>query len=161
MTVKLLGSLAMLGIAAVLAARGVAVFRERLLQLEGFVLLLRSIREQIACFRTPTREILAAFQNPALERAGFLAAAKRDGMAAALEESRERLYLDGEELGPLREFSAGLGGGYADEEVARCELCLARLTEAVARRREALPKAAKLYRTLVLGGALAVIIVLI
>ena len=161
MMIKLLGSLAVLGIAAILAVRGASVFRERIAQLEGFVLLVRRIREQIACFRTPQEQILAGFDDPALGRAGFLEVATREGMAAALSAVRDRLYLDESELAALSEFASGLGGGYAEEELVRCDLCLSRLTLALDARREALPKAARLYRTLVLSGALAIIIVLI
>lgn len=158
---KLIGSVVLLGMAFLLAFRGGSAFRERILQLEGFILLLRHIREEIAVFRTPTQEILSGFYEPALERAGFLPAARSAGMAAALSAARDRLYLEGEELSALTEFSAGFGRGFVEEELARCDLCLLRLGEALASRREALPRVAKLYRTLLFGGAATIIIVLL
>ena len=158
---QLVGSLAVLTMALILSLRAAGVLRERLAQLEGFILLLRHIREQIAVFRTPTREILSGFQNEALRRAGFLAAAEERGFAAALYAVRDRLYLDECEEAALSEFAHGLGGGYTEEELARCDLCLGRLTAAAEERRAALPRLARLYRTLMVGGALAVIILLL
>lgn len=161
MICKLIGSLAVLGAAAVFVLRGGAAMRERIAQLEEFILLLRHIREEIACFRTPTPEILAGFHGSALERIGFLQAAKEGDLRTALQATAHRLYLDGEELAVLHEFAAGLGRGYVSEELARCELAISRLTAALSARREALPRTARLFRTLVISGACAVILVLI
>lgn len=161
MTVKLFGAIVILVLSSAVVLRGAAVFRERIAELEGFLLLFRHIREQIACFRTPAHEILASFRNEALSRAGFLPLDKDRDLAAALAAARDRLYLDPDELAVLSEFCEGFGRGYVTEELARCDLATARLTDAIAKRREALPKTCKLFRTLVMSGALAVIIVLL
>ena len=158
---QLFGAFFVLCLSAYLAFGGSRVFRERLLQMDGFLLLLRHIRERIACFRTPKGEILESFQNPALLRAGFLSALDGGDLASALAASHDRLYLDEGELAILSEFADGLGGGFADEEILRCDLAISRLESAIAARREATPRIAKLYRTVVLCSALAVVIVLI
>lgn len=161
MTVKLFGAIVILILSAALVLRGVSVFRERVAELEGFLLLLRHIRDEISCFRTPAHEILSSFHNEALERAGLLPLAPGTDLASALASARDRLYLDSDELAILSEFCDGFGRGYVTEELARCDLATSRLTDAIARRREALPKTCKLFRTLVMSGALAVIIVLL
>ena len=158
---QFLGAISVLSLACYLTLCGGRVFRERLLQLDGFLLLLRHIRGEIACFRTPKDEILGRFRNAALARAGFLDAAVGGELSSALDACRARLYLDEGESAILSEFAKGFGTGFASEELARCDLGIARLETAIAARREALPRTAKLYRTVVMCSALAVIIVFI
>ena len=160
MLLKLLGALAVGLFATRLTFHARHLFSERVLQLEGFLKLLRHTREKIACFRTPTPEIFRSFENDALARAGVLARLD-GGLAAALEGARAGLYLDEEELRPLRDFAETLGSGFCEEEVARCDLAIAAVTEALSCRRESLPRASRLCRTLVIGASLTVIIVLI
>ena len=155
------GAFGVLCLSVYLAACGGRVFRERLLQLDGFLLLLRHIRERIACFQTPKSEIFGSFQNAALLRAGFLTALRGGDLSAALSATQARLYLDEGESAILSEFAEGFGTGFAKEELARCDLAIARLEHAIATRREALPRTAKLYRTVVMCSALAVIIIFI
>lgn len=161
MILKLLGAVAVLLIGGYLAVRGGAVYYEGLLQAEGFLRLLRYVRERISCFRTPTSEILAEFNDPALSRAGVTSATAAGGLAAALTSSADRLYLNEEEMAVLRSFAALLGTGFAEEEVLRCDVAIRRMEEAVTARRDALPRSARLYRTLTVSAAAALVIVLI
>ena len=133
----------------------------RIRQLEGFLQLLRTTRDKIVGFRTPTPEIFAAFQNEALEASGFLPALRGGDMKSALDGARSGLYLDDEELAPLIEFAASLGSGFATEEAARCEVAITAVERALEVRRGSRPSATKLSRTLVVGASLAVILVLI
>lgn len=158
---KLFGALGILLAAAVLAARGGSVFRERIRQLEGFLLLLRHLRDEIGVLHTPKDRILSGFSHPALARAGITGAALRAGLPAALAAAADRLYLDHEEMAILEGFAADLGSGYAPEEVARCDLAIARLTAKLTARREALPQTARLFRTLLVSGAAAIVLMLI
>ena len=161
MILKLLGAIAVAAFAARLTVHARSLFSERVLQLEGFLKLLRHIREKISCFRTPTPEIFKSFQNDSLERAGFLAALATGDMSTALQMARPGLYLDEEELAPLSDFASTLGGGFCEEELARCDIAIAAISGALEERRRALPSSTKLCRTLVMGASLAVIIVLI
>lgn len=158
---KLLGALGILIAAAVLAARGSTVFWERIRQMEGFLLLLRHIREQIGVLNTPKEQLFTGFSHPALTRAGITEAALGGGLSSALAGAEERLYLDSEEIAILEGFAAALGSSYAAEEVARCDLAIARLTAAIGTRRESRPQAARLFRTLLVSGAAAIVLVLI
>ena len=158
---QLFGAFGVLILAAYLSLSGGRVFRERLLQMEGFLLLLRHIRDRISCFQTPKGEILVGFQNSALSRAGVLPAASGGDLSSALASAADRLYLDEGEAAILSEFAVGFGSGFAGEELSRCDLAISRLEAALAARREALPRTAKLYRTVVVCMALAVVIVFI
>lgn len=155
------GAVSVLCLSLYLSLCGTRVFRERLAQLDGLLLLLRHIRERIACFHTPKGEILESFQNPALARAGLLAALGGGDLAAALTATGDRLYLDESEAAILAEFAEGFGTGFAREELARCDLAISRLEGAIAARREATPRAAKLYRTVVMCTAMAIVIIFI
>ena len=155
------GAASVLFLSFYLSLCGTHVFRERLAQLDGFLLLLRHVRERISCFHTPKGEILESFQNPALARSGLLAALGGGDRAAALTATGDRLYLDEGEAAILTEFADGLGTGFTREELARCDLAISRLEGAIAARREATPRAAKLYRTVVMCTAMALVIILI
>lgn len=161
MLCKLLGAGALVFLSSLLAVRGSRALREGLAEAEGFLLLLRCIRERISCFHMPMPEILAGFENEALLRSGVLTAARQVGLHAALTAHREHLYLDKEELSLLLEFSAGLGTGYLAEELARCDLAIPRLAAMVDARRESLPRVSRLYRTLLMSASFAVIILLL
>ena len=155
------GAFSVLCLSVYLAFYGSRVFHERLLQMDGFLQLLRHIRERIACFHTPKGEILESFQNPALARAGLLSALGGGDLAAALSATEGRLYLDEGERAILSEFAEGLGTGFAREELMRCDLAISRLEHAIAVRREALPRTSKLYRTMVMCSGMAIIIIFI
>ena len=161
MVYKMIGSLALLASAALLGARSASAMREGVEQTEAFIRLVRRVREEIACFRTPRDEILLAFESEVLARAGLDLATSGGDLYAALLSAREALYLDARAFSALSEFASGLGSAYTEEELARCDLCLLRLEEALAEGRRALPGRQRLLRTLSLGGALAVIILLL
>ena len=158
---KLLGAAVLLALGGLVALRGGAVYLEGLCQAEGFLALLRHIRERIACYRTPTPELFHGFRNAALARAGVLAAAGTGDFSGALLATFDRLYLDSGECEVLSAFAAGLGSGFAEEEVARCDLAIRRMEEAVAARRAALPRRVRLFRTLSLSATAALVLALI
>ena len=158
---KLFGALILMLFGGGLAALGGAVYAEGLRQAEGFLALLRHIRERIACYRTPAPELFCGFQNPALSRTGFLAALGSADFSHALAAAAERLYLDDEECEALRAFAAGLGSGFAEEELLRCDLAIRHLEAAVAARRDALPRSARLFRTLTVSATAALVLALL
>ena len=161
MIYKIIGSLAVLVSAAMLAARTSSAMREGVAQTEAFILLVRRVREEISCFRTPRERILAAHSSEVLLRAGIDLSGTGGDLYAALLAARPRLYIEGEAYRALLAFSSRLGEGYAEEELARCDLCLFALDRSLEEGRLRLPRAAKLSRTLALGSALAVIILLV
>lgn len=133
----------------------------RVRQTEGILLLLRSLRTHIACFRTPTDEIYAAFENPALAEIGFLATLREAGLAEALSQHAKQLYLDEEELKLLSSFAEELGKSYCDDQLALCDYAQAQMEAALARRRAEAPARTRATRSLVLTGGLMLILVLL
>ncbi len=161
MLYKLVGALSVFAAALLLSLRGVYAMREEEAQTEAFMLLVRRVREEIACFGTPREKILAAHTSPVLLRAGLDLREARGDLYAALNKARPALYLDAYAFSALLEFSSGLGRGYTEQELSRCDLCLARLEESLSALRLRLPSSAKLFRTLSVGSALGVIILLL
>ena len=158
---RLLGAAALLSFGLLTTRHLERLTHTRILQLEGFLLLLRTTREKILAFGTPTSEIFAAFRHGALEEAGLLVALRQNGMAAALGAARERLYLDDAEMAPLLDFAAALGSGFVAEETARCDLAIAAVERALNARRATEKDSTRLSRTLVLGASLASILVML
>lgn len=134
----------------------------RIRQTEGFLLLLRHIKAMISCYRAPVREIYDGFSCRALEECGFIDALRLEGsFERAIQICRERIYLEEEEINLLTAFGRELGKSYRDEEVESCDYYIGEFERAFAGRREEHPKRVKLYRSLVITGALMLVIVLI
>ena len=123
------------------------------------LLLLRHIRTQISCFSTPLPEIYASFENPALSDAGFLRVLRQDGLAAAL--GTCEVYLEEGERRMLLFFAEELGNSYRTDQLALCDAYIAELARGCERKKNELPKKSKLYRSLILTGGLAAVILLL
>ena len=135
--------------------------RGRVRQTEGFLLLLRYVRTQISCFRTPVQEIYGSFRNPALSECGFLDALRQYGFPEALDRCTGRLYLDEEELKTLSALGRELGRSYCEDQIALCDYTLEQMERAFDRRREEAPKRTRVAHSLVLTGGLMLILVLL
>lgn len=162
MLCKLLGIL-LLGGTAFWLCRSLARFESRRIrQTEGFLLLLRHMKAMISCFRAPVREIYDGFACRALEECGFLDALRMRGdFGEAVAICRDRIYLDEEEINLLAAFGHELGKSYRDEEVEGCDYYIGEFERAYAARREEHPNRVRFYRSLVITGALMLVIVLI
>lgn len=136
--------------------------RRRVQQCEGFLLLLRHIRAQIACFRMPLGRIWDSFSSAELQRCGFLDALRQKGdFAQALSCCKGQIWLSREELDLLYAFGGELGRSYFEEQVACCDYYIGELEQAYAQRRSEQPARTKLYRSLFLTGGLMLVIVLL
>lgn len=136
--------------------------RRRVLQCEGFLLLLRHIRAQIACFRMPLDRIWESFSSAELKRCGFLDALREKGdFTQALLAVRGQIWLCREELDLLFAFGGELGRSYFEDQVACCDYYIGELEQAYAQRRVEQPKRVKLYRSLFLTGSLMLVIILL
>lgn len=158
---QLIGAAGLISLALYLAVALSKMEMRRVRQMEGLLLLVRHIRGEIACFRTPVADIYASFQNEALAECGFLAALRERGFYSALMAGRETLYLGGEELAILTAFAEGVGRSYSAEQIALCDYTLRELEKALARRREEAPKRTRVLRTLSLVGGLMLVILLL
>ncbi len=129
-----------------------------LAQVEAHVSFLRYVRLQVECFALPISEILRKCDRELLLGCGY----RRDLVPKNLADFLAGIeHWDPECEGIMRSFSVEFGKGYRDEQVRSCEYH-AELLEA---RREALsarlPERKKLYSTLCVTGALAVVIILL
>lgn len=124
-------------------------------QVEGLIALLRQIRLQVTCFSMPASAILARSDPSLLRQCGYGGEGPPGDFAELVRESRildpsaEEIFLD---------FGTDFGLGYREEQGMRCEYSIERLEE---RRRELaaqLPSRKKLYSTLCMSGALALMI---
>lgn len=157
---RLIGAAALLLLSLYVGASLAAMEKKRLRQTEGFLLLVRYIREQISCFRRPLSDIYAGFRNEALDSVGFLPVLANGDFAAALTEARDCLYLEEEELKLLYVFAESVGQSFEEEQRALCAYTERELEKALARRREELPKRVRVLRTLsaVFGGMIVILL---
>ncbi len=127
-------------------------------QVEAHLSFLRYVRLQVECFALPVSEILRKCDRELLVACGY----ERDLVPRNLEE----LFAGIEHWDPvcestMRGFSVEFGKGYREEQVRSCEYHAELLEE----RREALsarlPERKKLYSTLCVTSALAMVIILL
>lgn len=158
---RITGVLLLAGLTLYLCLFFTGVEGRRVRQCEGFLLLLRHIRAQITCFRTPIEQIYAGFENEALRQAGFLAALQKGGFSPALADCRAQLLLEAEEYKLLHAFGQEVGRSLTGEQAALCDYTIAELEKALAHRREEAPRRIRAARSLTLTGGLMLILVLL
>lgn len=156
---KICGALALLAF-ALLASECYRKDRESaFLRLEGMVLLLRFLKEEIDRYLTPCDEIFLKFRHEALEACGFLPLLReKKSLAEALELSYEDLALPEKIRSELTDYAGHLGQGYREEEVERANCTLARVLPIYETARETLKKNIRLARVLLLSGAVMLIL---
>ena len=128
-------------------------------ELEGLMLLLRTLRGQIDCFSRPWREVVAEFENDALETCGFLPALREKDFSSALEVGQGAWDTDTARV--LSAFANGVGRSYKAEQVALCDWALSELETAAKRQREEGPRQARLFASLTVVGGLAFLLLLV
>lgn len=125
----------------------------------GFLLLLRHIRAEIAGLSTPLPDIIAKFDNEALQKCGFLAAANEKELADALVASRAESALPDKLYSELLTYFSSFGKSFRTEELSRCDSVTASLEEAVREMEAALPKKRRLSRAYALTGSLFLLLI--
>mgnify|MGYP001015495218 FL=1 len=142
--------------------------KKELLELEGFIALIRHIRYRISFSLAKQGEIFSSFSIPALERNGFfpllrsLPAGGGDSMLTrALQAGNSFLSIDKETGKTLLSFGESLGKVSLDKQIADCDACLSRLEDIAAEKRKALPAKQKLCRSLgiLIGGCALLILI--
>lgn len=134
--------------------------RSALAQSEAFLRLIRHIRLQIFCFKTPVSEIISAYKDDELLALGFTDLF-RESFNEALENCGHRLFVDNETLEILKAFGRELGAGYKDEQVACCDYYTAKLEEHISALNKDLPGRERMLCTCALVfGAFAIIILI-
>ena len=161
MIVKVCGALALLAVTLYLCIEASSMEMRRVRQSEGFLMLIRHIKAQISCFCAPLGDIYRDFENDTLYSIGFMTSLRENGMRAALEECREKIYLDEQEIDMLCAFGDELGKSYREQQIEYCDYYISALEQSYQKSREQQPARSRLYRSLVLTGGLMVIIVFI
>ena len=134
--------------------------RIKLKESEAFLNLVRHIRNEIACYKTPLPKIISSYSNKELLECGFLENFDISWNDAVMACS-DRLHIDDDVKRILIKFGEELGGSYKDEQISCCDYYADVLSKNVAHMKEELPSKLKIYRSLsAILGILAVIILI-
>lgn len=129
-----------------------------LVQIEGFLGLLRQIRVKVECFSLPIASILASADSELLRRCGYERGVPPANLGELVAYCRIR---DGEAERLLVGFAAEFGRGYREEQLRECDYYFSLLEQ----RRQALSLALPLKKrrnsALCISGALAAVILLL
>ena len=141
MSIKLLGSLLLL-CAGVWSSFMLARYeRMRVSVLDGYMALIRLIRDEIDCFAKPLDRILdeadPAVVSACVGRGGHRHVPVVRDLGYMIRSSRAYLGAEAERL--LHGFSEGIGKGFREGEVKRCDECLDALGEQRGRLFDSLP----------------------
>ena len=127
-------------------------------QIDGLIMLVRHIKNEIECFCVPIPTAFARCSCEIYERCGLRgegAPTDADSFFAAC------AITDSQAKEQMRRFWGSLGRGYRDEQVSLCDLCVSALE---ARRRELvsqLPSKIKVNSSLCVCSSLLVVILLL
>ena len=153
------GALLLLGALLALAYGFLRRERRYRRETEGVLLLLRALRGQIDCFSRPWREVVAEFENDALEQCGFLPALREEDFAHAVIRGGEG--WDADLARTLEVFGAEVGKSYKGEQVALCDWAMAELEAVIKKQKEEGERRARLSASLTLVGGLALLLLMI
>ena len=156
--IRLLGSALFVGAFLTLAYGFLRRERRCRRETEGLILLLRALRGQIDCFSRPWREVVAEFENDALEASGFLPALRERDFSSAVKTSGD---WDRDVTHALSVFANGVGQSYKAEQVALCDWTLSELEAVAARQKAEGPRRARLSASLTVVGGLAFLLLVI
>ena len=131
----------------------------RLAEYKGLIALISHAQSKISGFLSHGSRLWEGFSNEALESCGLLAALRSgENLASALEGCKEKMSLSGSARLDLAERLRGLGEGYMDSELKILAGIKEHLTAELEVEIDKGEKNVKVARALLLGGALAVMI---
>lgn len=156
MVIYKLAGAALLLLCGALGGRMICRDRERDLEvIEGYIALIKYIKNQIDCFNKPLDRILASCPNSILASIG--ASPGEGGMAELLGRSPNPPAAVAELLGGL---SLELGGGYRESQLKLCDYYLGRIGAERDRLAAELPRKRRSTMTLCVCGAAALALVM-
>ncbi|MBQ9086933.1 MAG: hypothetical protein IJY47_07075 [Clostridia bacterium] len=124
-------------------------------QVEGLLSLLRLIQLQVECFAMPASSILARCDRKLLRQCGYRG---NDIPTDFRDFARQCEIADPTAAEIFRTFAEEFGRGYREEQARGCEYSSGLLEERRAVLAEQLPMRKKLYSTLCVSGAVALMI---
>lgn len=136
--------------------------RSKLTTADAICEMMRYVRDNIEHFMKPLPDIFASYRNDALERTGFLADVRENGLKyAQIDRHFGKNSVDTEVLAVLNDFCGKIGGGYRDDEIRLCDYSIAQIEKRTAKMKDDFSSKAKIYRTLPPLFALSVLLILI
>ena len=157
------GGAALIMIAALFACREYSVYAEkRILQHKGFIALISHAEEMISKFLAKGIELWQDFSDSALEECGF-SSHLREGrsLSEAFSACEVGICLPKDVKEELRDFFSGFGKSYKDGQLSSLSEFRKRLENRLKEEELSLEKSLKVTKALIIGGALAVVILII
>lgn len=129
---------------------------ERLMRVEGLCDLLQRIRTEVDCFSLPIGEILSRCDREILRKCGYESSSPPRDMEGLMRGCR---IHDREAREILLRFSENFGRCYREEQLRRCVYACDSLRLRRERLSEELPRRRRMQSTLLVSGALALVII--
>ncbi len=135
---------------------------KRLSECEGFLLFIKHIRCEMACYMKPPCELVSGFECEALSHIGFIPfLAEGAGLCEAFEKCEGRLSLGEGEKEIVKALFSELGSGYLEESIKKTDSAIERLEGPYQKLKEECPKKKRLTAALSACGILGLIILAI
>ena len=128
---------------------------------ESFHSLLTHVRRKIDCYLTPAKSLLLDFSDDALEKCGFLARAREEGVREAYFALEKELGISSEAKEILHGVFRDFGRDYKDGTVKELDGGILSLEKHLAKEAAESEKSVKIAGTLTAAFALGVIILII
>ena len=134
----------------------------RISQYKGLCALFSHAEGRISRFLSSGDGLWRGFENEELSRVGLLPLLREgEPLSSAFLKCEENFALSREAKERIKEFLSTLGRGYREGEVSTISAFVSRLEKEMQTEEEALSKSVKVTRALLLGGALAFLILII
>ena len=153
---KFFGALLILSVGIFAAFVSVQYEKKRLSVVDGWIDLILYIRGQIDCYLIPLGDILSGGDRALFE--ACMSPSNAADLPAILGASQ--IYFDGDAQRILESFIRGIGAGYREEQLKRCDFFIASLRTQRERIAAQLPMRVRLCATLCICIALATAILL-
>ena len=150
-------------LAAMLASRAYSDYaKRRLLQYSGLIALFSHTEGMILRFLSSGEGIWRGFSNEELERVGLLPLLREgESLKSAFLKCEGGLALSKGAIERIKDFLSSHGRGYREGEVSSLSTFRRQLEEEMKSEEIALDKSVKVARALLIGGALAFLIMII
>ena len=127
-------------------------------QCDAWCSMLRYIKLQVDCFAIPISQILSRCDRALLDGCGYRGEREPKDLRELIDGA---LWHDGETLVIVEGFASEFGKGYREEQLRSCEYYCAQLENRRARLASEIPSKKRLYTTLCLSSAAALVILFI
>ena len=158
---KILGAVAISAVALMLSAWYGEYLWWRVREGRAFVGLVERMAGEISRYLTPPARIFDGYDDPILERLGFLPLARTEGVDHAFRKIRHKLIMPVKGVELLGRLFSGFGRDYKEGEVERLTEAGRELSEIMATEEGELPRSLKVGRVLISAAALGLIILII